>query len=133
MQVRPGGAKPNTAPITGRHVYGEIYGVSEELLSDEKFLRGVVIRAAELANMHLVEVNSWRFKGGEKEGVSVIALVLESHIAIHTWPRYGYATIDVYTCGEQSDPVSAFRYIISQLKPKRYTINYSDRSYKIFL
>ena len=47
--------------------------------------------------MHLVEVNSWKFKGGDKEGVSVIALVLESHIAIHTWPVYNFATVDVYT------------------------------------
>ncbi|MEL9991071.1 MAG: adenosylmethionine decarboxylase [Thermoproteus sp.] len=117
-------------PVVGKHYYGEAYGIDESLLSDEDRLRQIVIKAAETANMHIVEVNSWKFKGGDKEGVSVIALVLESHIAIHTWPTYRYATIDVYTCGEQSDPLSAFRYIISQLKPKRYTINYSDRSYK---
>ncbi|MEM4632721.1 MAG: S-adenosylmethionine decarboxylase proenzyme, partial [Pyrobaculum sp.] len=29
-----------------------------------------------------------------------------------------------------SDPMSAFRYIVSQLSPKRFTINYADRSYK---
>ncbi|MEZ0248867.1 MAG: adenosylmethionine decarboxylase [Thermoproteus sp.] len=117
-------------PVIGKHYYGEAYGIDEGLLSDEDRLRQIVIRAAETANMHIVEVNSWKFKGGDKEGVSVIALVLESHIAVHTWPAYKYATIDVYTCGEQSDPLSAFRYIVSQLKPKRYTINYSDRSYK---
>ncbi|WP_052886238.1 adenosylmethionine decarboxylase [Thermoproteus uzoniensis] len=119
-----------SVPVIGKHYYGEAYGIDPELLSDEERLRRIVMRAAELANMHLVEVNSWKFKGGDKEGVSVIALVLESHIAVHTWPTYRYATIDVYTCGEQSDPLTAFRYIISQLKPKRYTINYSDRSYK---
>ncbi|MBP1449482.1 MAG: adenosylmethionine decarboxylase [Thermoproteus sp.] len=122
--------EPGSTPIVGRHVYGEVYGVNEETLSNEELLRKIVAKAAELANMHLVEVNSWRFKGGDKEGVSVIALVLESHIAVHTWPFYNYATIDVYTCGERSDPMAAFRYIINQLKPKRYTINYSDRSYK---
>jgi S-adenosylmethionine decarboxylase len=117
-------------PVIGKHYYGEAYGIDPELLSDEERLRRIVIRAAELANMHLVEVNSWRFKGGDKEGVSVIALVLESHIAVHTWPTYGYATVDVYTCGERSDPLTAFRYITAQLRPKRYTINYSDRSYR---
>ncbi len=117
-------------PVIGKHYYGEAYGIDKDVLADENSLRNIVIKAAEIANMHLVEVNSWKFKGGDKEGVSVIALVLESHIAVHTWPAYGYATIDVYTCGEQSDPLSAFRYIISQLKPKRYTLNYSDRSYK---
>ncbi|MEM0370415.1 MAG: adenosylmethionine decarboxylase [Pyrobaculum sp.] len=117
-------------PVVGKHVYGELYEIDEKLLEDEQRLRKIVIEAAHIANMHIVEVNSWKFKGGDKEGVSVIALVLESHIAIHTWPVYKYATVDVYTCGEHSDPMSAFRYIVSQLSPKRFTINYADRSYK---
>jgi len=53
--------------------------------------------------MKLVEMKSWKF-GGKKGGVSVIALVEESHIAVHTWLEYNYATVDVYTCGEHSDP-----------------------------
>ncbi len=117
-------------PIVGKHIYGELYGVASETLFDVEKLRKIVIEAAHMANMHLVEVNSWKFIESDKEGVSVIALVLESHIAIHTWPRYNFATVDIYTCGEHSDPMTAFRYVISQLSPKRYTINYSDRSYK---
>ncbi|MEM1663971.1 MAG: adenosylmethionine decarboxylase [Pyrobaculum sp.] len=123
-------ATQTQTPVVGKHVYGELYEIDEKLLEDEQRLRKIVIEAAHIANMHIVEVNSWKFKGGDKEGVSVIALVLESHIAIHTWPVYKYATVDVYTCGERSDPMSAFRYIVSQLSPKRFTINYADRSYK---
>lgn len=122
--------KQTQTPVVGKHVYGELYEVDQELLQDEGRLRKIVIEAAHIAKMHLVEVNSWKFKGGDKEGVSVIALVLESHIAIHTWPTYRFATVDVYTCGEHSDPMSAFRYIVAQLSPKKFTVNYSDRSYK---
>ena len=25
-------------------------------------------------------------------------------MAIHTWPEYGYAAVDVFTCGETVDP-----------------------------
>ncbi|MFN7105323.1 MAG: adenosylmethionine decarboxylase [Pyrobaculum sp.] len=117
-------------PVVGKHVYGELYGIDGATLQEVEKLRKIVIEAAHIANMHLVEVNSWQVPGAHKEGVSVIALVLESHIAIHTWPRYNFATVDVYTCGEHSDPMAAFRYIVSQLSPKRFTVNYSDRSYK---
>lgn len=55
-------------PVVGKHVYGELYGVDEALLKDEERLRKIVIEAAHIAKMHLVEVNSWRFKGGDKEG-----------------------------------------------------------------
>ena len=113
--------------IVGKHVYANLYGVSREIAVNEKYLVEVVKKAAELANMSLVDVRSWRF-GGLKGGVSVIALVLESHIALHTWVEYQYATIDIYTCGAKSNPWKAFNYILEKLKPKDYTVNYADRT-----
>jgi len=113
--------------IVGKHVYGNLYDIPPDIAVNEELLRNAVIEAAKLANMTLVEVKSWRF-GGLKGGVSVIALVQESHIAVHTWNEYRYATVDVYTCGEKSDPWKAFEYLVSVLKPKFYTVNYADRS-----
>lgn len=113
--------------IIGKHVYGNLYEVDIEIAKDEEKLKQMVVEASKLANMTLYEVKSWSF-GGKKGGVSVIALVLESHIAVHTWIEYRYATVDVYTCGEKSDPWKAFEYIVANLKPKYYTVNYADRS-----
>ncbi len=113
--------------VVGKHVYGDLYGVDKEVASNEELLREMVVEASRRANMTLVEVKSWRFSG-DKGGVSVIALVVESHIAVHTWPIHEYATVDVYTCGGKSDPWKAFDYIISVLKPRSYTTNYADRS-----
>jgi S-adenosylmethionine decarboxylase len=113
--------------VVGKHVYGNLYDVDLSVAGDEARLRGVVEEAARLGNTRLWELKSWSF-GGEKGGVSVIALVLESHIAVHTWIEYRYATVDVYTCGEQSDPFKAFEHIVKALKPRFYTFNYADRS-----
>ncbi len=116
--------------VIGRHVYGNLYDCPREILCDEEKLKEIVVEAAKIANMTLWEVKSWKFSG-EKGGVSVIALVVESHIAIHTWVEYNYATVDVYTCGENSDPWKAFYYIVSKMKPQDYTVHYSDRSSRI--
>ncbi|MFP3216704.1 MAG: S-adenosylmethionine decarboxylase, partial [Vulcanisaeta sp.] len=62
------------AGVVGKHIYGNLYGVDPGILNDEGFLRSLVIKAAEIANVHLVEVRSWKFVNGDKEGVSVIAL-----------------------------------------------------------
>ncbi|MCC6045243.1 MAG: adenosylmethionine decarboxylase [Ignisphaera sp.] len=113
--------------VVGKHVYGNLYEIDVNVAENEERLREIVTEAAKLANMTLYDIKSWSF-GGRKGGVSVIALVLESHIAVHTWIEYRYATVDVYTCGERSDPWKAFEYIIKNLKPKYYTINYADRS-----
>lgn len=118
--------------IVGKHVYGNLYEVDVEIASNEERLKSIVLESAKLANMTVYDVKSWSF-GGRKGGVSIIALVIESHIAIHTWIEYRYATVDVYTCGEKSDPWKAFEYIVSQLKPKYYTVNYADRSSLTFI
>ncbi|WP_221290764.1 adenosylmethionine decarboxylase [Stygiolobus caldivivus] len=117
----------NEDKIIGKHVFGNLYDLDEELLTDKDFLEKVVLEAVDIAKMKLVEIKAWKF-GGKKGGVSIIALVEESHIALHTWNEYKYATLDVYTCGEQSEPQAAFNYIISQLRPKRYQMFYADRS-----
>ncbi|MET1160473.1 MAG: adenosylmethionine decarboxylase [Thermoprotei archaeon] len=113
--------------IIGKHVYGNLYGIPPEIAGNREYLEEVVREVAKLANMTLLELKSWVL-GGKKGGVSVIALVLESHIAIHTWIEYRYATVDVYTCGEKSDPWRAFNYIVEKLKPVKYTVHYADRT-----
>ncbi|AEB94689.1 MULTISPECIES: adenosylmethionine decarboxylase [Metallosphaera] len=113
--------------IVGKHVFGNLYGLDPKDLNDEKLLKNLVLQAVKIANMNLVEAKSWSF-GGKKGGVSVIALIEESHIALHTWNEYNYATLDVYTCGEDSDPQAAFNFIVESLKPKRYQVFFADRS-----
>ncbi|MCS7142938.1 MAG: adenosylmethionine decarboxylase [Aigarchaeota archaeon] len=118
--------------IVGKHVYGNAYDCDERVLTAEADLKRVVLEAVRMAGMHLIDLKSWRF-GGKKGGISVIALICESHVAVHTWPSYRYATIDVYTCGERSDPEVAFKHICDYLKPKRLAHHLADRSSTISL
>jgi S-adenosylmethionine decarboxylase len=115
--------------IVGKHVFGNLYDINKEVLLNKEYLKQIVLEAVKIANMTLVESKAWKF-GGKKGGVSVIALVEESHIALHTWAEYNYATLDVYTCGENSDPQAAFMYIIEKLSPQKYEVYYADRSSK---
>ena len=39
-----------------------------------------------------------RLSEGQKPGISVIALIAESHIAIDTWPEKGFITLSFYSC-----------------------------------
>ena len=115
--------------IIGKHVYGSLYGIDKDKAWDEEYLRNLILRAVEASGATLMDLRSWRVEG-EKGGVSVIALVLESHLALHTWPEYGYATFDAYTCGEKADPWKAWDLVLRELKPKYYTVHYTDRSQK---
>lgn len=113
--------------VIGRHVYGNLYNIPADLAGDEQYLRDLVLKAVEASGATLLDLRSWRVPG-KKGGVSVIAVVLESHIALHTWVEYRYATLDVYTCGDRADPWRAWKVILDGLRPEFYTVHYSDRS-----
>ena len=115
--------------IIGKHVYGSLYGIGKDKAWDEEYLKNIIIEAVEAAGATLLDIRSWRVEG-DKGGVSIIAIVLESHLALHTWPEYGYATFDAYTCGDTADPWKAWNHLLEALKPKYYTVHYTDRSQK---
>ena len=117
--------KYNKYRVYGKHVYGNLYKCrNRELLRNPDMLEKVTLNAAKIGRMTLLDIKSWKIG----EGVSLIAIVLESHIAIHTWPEYDFATVDVYTCGHGSDPQAAFDYIVSALLPKRVVLGFANRS-----
>lgn len=118
------GGKNIETKVYGKHVYGSLYECDPELLSDPEFLKKLVAEAARVGNMTLLDVRTW-YMG---PGVSVVAIILESHISIHTWPEYSFATVDVYSCGKHTDPLKAFEYIVKSLKAKRYEFDVVDRS-----
>ncbi|OYT61026.1 MAG: adenosylmethionine decarboxylase [Desulfurococcales archaeon ex4484_217_1] len=112
--------------VVGKHVYGELYDCDAELLRNEEMLKDIVIEATRIGNMTLLDVKSWKIG----DGVSIVAIVLESHIAVHTWPEFSFATVDVYSCGEHTEPEAAFHYIASSLKARKVIRGYVDRSYR---
>jgi len=101
--------------VYGYHIYGNFIDcANSEILEDEEALRDLAVEAAYAGNMKVLDVKSWKIG----LGVSVVAVVLESHISIHTWPEYRFATVDVYSCGAHTNPVAAFEHIKSVLKPR---------------
>lgn len=110
--------------VVGKHVYGSAMECNPEKLMDEAFLTSLVLEAARIGNMTLLDVKSWKLT----PGVTVIGVIVESHITIHTWPEYGFATIDVYACGEASQPEKAFDYIVEKLEARYVVKGYADRS-----
>ncbi len=116
----------NEKLVTGRHIYGNLYECDYETLTDEVRLVEIVREAARMANAMLISVGSYRF--GANGGITVFGIIAESHISIHTWPEYKFATVDVYTCGDHTDPDAAFNFIVEALRPQRHEVFRGDRS-----
>ena len=117
-------ASPRRPRVYGYHVYGNLYECGNvDLLRDPKGLESLVMEAARRGNMKILDVKSWKIG----EGVSVVAIILESHITIHTWPEHRFATVDVYSCGTHTDPRAAFEVIAEALMPGRVERGEAER------
>ncbi|HCJ67331.1 MAG TPA: S-adenosylmethionine decarboxylase proenzyme [Elusimicrobia bacterium] len=103
----------------GRHLLIELYGCEEKILNSVSKVEVIMTEATKACGAQIIDVIFHRFN---PHGVSGVVVIAESHFAIHTWPEYGFASIDLYTCGEEIDPWKAHQYLVKKLKPKNSTV-----------
>ena len=100
----------------GRHILIEFYNCNEEILKNPTLIEKHMNEAAEIAKATIVQSVFHHFN---PYGVSGAVIISESHLAIHTWPEYGYAAVDVFTCGDKIDPWTAFKFLEDVFKSDR--------------
>ncbi|ACU97457.1 adenosylmethionine decarboxylase [Saccharomonospora viridis] len=98
--------------FSGKHVLAELDGIDARLLDDDEFLRSTLADTLTDAGATVCEVISHRF---EPQGVTVLAMLAESHASVHTYPEIGAMFVDVFTCGERADPEHAVRLLAKAL------------------
>lgn len=97
----------------GRHILIEYYGCDEEIIENNALIEQLMNEAAEKSGATIVNSVFHYFN---PYGVSGAVIIEESHLTIHTWPEYGYASVDVYTCGDSVDPWIAANYLEEAFK-----------------
>ncbi|MCK5589863.1 MAG: adenosylmethionine decarboxylase [Dehalococcoidales bacterium] len=97
----------------------ELKNCNKEVLNDLDFLRDCLHRAALQCGATIVGESFHQFS---PRGVSGIINIAESHIAIHTWPEYSYAAVDVFTCGNSVNPEEIANLITQSLQPQKCSI-----------
>jgi S-adenosylmethionine decarboxylase len=98
----------------GRHVALDAWGVDFDLLNDVNHLENHLKEAAKKCGATILSVQSKQF---DPQGATVLVMLSESHLSIHTYPEKGFAAVDCYTCGYTVDPVVAIEYMLEVLKP----------------
>jgi len=101
----------------------DMYGCEGDLNS-EKFLCETLETAAKHAGAKVIQRTVQRFS---PTGISVILILAETHISIHTWPEYRYAALDIFICGEGKDPDAAWMVIKEALRPKSFKTRKIER------
>jgi len=103
----------------GTHLLVELKNCNPEILKDLNSVKTILVDAAKKANATIVDVTFHEFS---PFGISGVVVIAESHLTIHTWPEYGFAAVDVFTCGETIQPEIAAQYIVEAFECKNPSI-----------
>jgi len=116
----------------GNHILVEFMNCDPHIMNDVAAIERDMVAAAQKAGATVINSTFHHFS---PYGVSGVVVIQESHLAIHTWPEYGYAAVDLFTCGEMDAWIS-FDWLkeafgaksYSALEMKRGSVNLLQRN-----
>ena len=101
----------------GKHILAEYFECECTYLDSEAAIKNVMLEAASRSGATIVGNIFHHFS---PQGVTGVVVIAESHLAIHTWPEFRYASVDLFTCGTRVDPWIGFEYLKEKLQSKKW-------------
>lgn len=108
----------------GKHIFVELYQCNADLINDVVYIEKCMEEAAHQADATIINTTFHHFS---PHGVSGVIVIQESHLAIHTWPEFGFAALDIFTCGDTLNASAAYEYLKTTLQAKHTSTNEMQR------
>lgn len=106
-------------PALVKHVVVECQGIPAANVTHEK-LMDFARKLCEQFDLHIVTNYDHRFS---PYGSTIVFVLEESHLAIHSWPEHGYIHCDIVTCAPEDLGFAELRAFVSDfLMPKNTNI-----------
>lgn len=109
----------------GQQILCNMSGICDMDLNDTDYLVNLLKKSITTAGATLVEITYHNFL---PEGITIIAILKESHVAIHTYPEHDALFFDAFTCGRKAKPEMIAQFFLDTIKPPKYTFKVLIRS-----
>ena len=115
---------------SGKHMICDIKEIkNHELLNNSTRIKETLNSICEKYNYTILNKVEHEF---EPQGLTVLYLLSESHISIHTFPEREYFALDIYTCRNYSDNTvyeEIYDYLVKEFKAKKEIPIIIDRNF----
>jgi len=98
----------------GNEISCVMYGIDPVLLDDGKGLEEKLLDALKQDGFHILDKASYEFS---PKGYTLVVLLAESHVSIHTYPEYNSLYFGLYSCRGDGDGVKTYEIFKEGLKP----------------
>ncbi len=108
----------------GTHYILDLCDCDSSLLNDPEYISLMLKHAIVEANATLIDELKYEFT---PQGITMVCLLSESHISIHTWPEKSYAAVDIFTCGDHTSPSKAGDFLKEAFKSTSSSVSLIKR------
>ena len=98
----------------GTQLIVEFHRCQSAHLAHASDLEQILITAIPQAGLHQVRIVSHQFSPA---GVTILAVISESHVALHTYPEASHISLDIFTCSNPQRSWNLVDLLAAQLKP----------------
>lgn len=102
-----------------QHVVAELWEVAPEILDNKQKLASLFRKFCKTMKLVMVRRYSYKFT---PQGLTLLFVLAESHLAVHTWPEHGYMHIDLLSCDHKVKFGGLEKILKKQYLPKRVKI-----------
>jgi len=112
--------------MLGKHAIIDLSGCNSEIIRNCKFIHDTLVEAADIARLTVLGIMDHRFA---PEGYTAVLMLEESHLSIHTWPEYNYASIDLYSCNLQTDFQAVIDFLTNEFQATVTRFTFLERGF----
>jgi S-adenosylmethionine decarboxylase len=103
------------SPFVGNEISCVMHGIDEGILNNSSVLENILIDALKQDKFTILEKASHHF---EPKGFTLMILLAESHVSIHTYPEYNSLYFGLYSCRGEGDGIKTYEIFKGKLNPK---------------
>ena len=114
------------SPATGCEISCVMHGINNKLLNNNKKLEGILLKALKKERFRILGKVAHQF---QPRGYTLVILLAESHVSIHTYPEYNSLFFYLYSCRGKNDGIKTYEFVKSKLKP--VSVDFNKREIKV--
>lgn len=114
----------NSFGTYGKHCVVDFWGCDPDKIDNLNFMESLCLLAANATGATVVDAIHKDF---EPQGLTILVLLEESHLSIHTYPEYEFVAFDCYTCSNFCDPKEAVEIFKKILNPTTVNEKFIER------
>ncbi|MBI4860270.1 MAG: S-adenosylmethionine decarboxylase [Candidatus Riflebacteria bacterium] len=108
-------ARPKQGAARIQQLVLDLYGCVGDL-DGRRALEMAIRRGCRAVDATVVKIVGHLYR---PQGLTLVAILLESHIVVATWPEHRFATVEIFLCNPAMDPEKVAEPILEVLGPAR--------------